>query len=117
MLTSGLPATGHHSFAAEYGSKPITLNGKITRFVWMNPHTRIYLDVTDASGTVAKWECEGNAPGGLVSNGWSSGSLKPGDQVTIEGFPARDRAHVCKVRALKMANARRMIMGSTGKFD
>jgi hypothetical protein len=45
-------------------AKLITLNGTIARFVWMNPHTRIYLDVTDASGAVAKWECEGSAPGG-----------------------------------------------------
>jgi hypothetical protein len=45
----------------------------------MNPHTRIYIDVTNANGVATKWECEGNAPGGLVSKGWSRGSLKPGD--------------------------------------
>src|SRR5271154_3200743 len=97
-------AFAHHSFAAEYASKPITLTGTITRFVWMNPHTRVYLDVTDARGAVTKWECEGSAPGGLLSNGWSKGSLKPGDPVTVEGFPAKDLPNVCKVRAVKLAN-------------
>lgn len=102
----------HHSFAAEYTSRPMTLKGKITRFEWMNPHTRIYLDVTDASGAVMKWECEGNAPGGLLSNGWSRQSLKPGDNVTIEGFPAKDRPNTCKARAVRLANGLRLVMGS-----
>jgi hypothetical protein len=101
---------GHHSFAAEYRSKLITLNGTITRFVWMNPHTRIYLDVADAGGAVATWECEGSAPGGLLSNGWSKETLKPGDRVTIEGFPARDHANTCKTRAVKLADGRRLAM-------
>jgi len=110
MLVPAPPAFAHHSFAAEYASKPIALTGTITKFVWMNPHTRVYLDVTDASGAVTKWECEGSAPGGLLSNGWSKGSLKPGDHVTIEGFPAKDRPNVCKARAVKLANGMRLIM-------
>lgn len=101
---------GHHSFAADYSSKHITLTGRITRFDWMNPHTRLYLDVTDASGAVTKWECEGNAPGGLVSNGWTRESLKPGDNVTIEGFPAKGHPNICKVRAVKLANGLRLVM-------
>ena len=100
----------HHSFAAEYASKLITLRGTITRFVWMNPHTRIYLDVTDASGLLAKWECEGGAPGSLMRNGWSKESLKPGDDVTFEGFPARDHSNICKARAVKLADGRRLTM-------
>jgi len=104
----------HHSFTAEYRSNLITLKGKIIRFVWMNPHTRIYLNVPDARGTVTRWECEGSAPGGLAHNGWDKDSLKPGDYVTIEGFPARDHLNVCKARAVTLANGRHLFMGSTG---
>ncbi len=114
MLAPAPVILAHHSFAAEYGSKLITLSGKITRFDWINPHTRIYLEVTGASGVVTKWECEGNAPGGLQSNGWSRESLKPGDQVTIEGFPAKDHPNVCKARAVKLTDGRRLIMGLAG---
>jgi hypothetical protein len=110
MLAPAPAILAHHSFAADDGAKPIMLSGTITRFVWMNPHTRIYLDVTDASGLVAKWECEGSAPGGLLSNGWSKESLKPGDDVTIEGFLAKDHLNICKARAVKLANGRRLIM-------
>lgn len=100
----------HHSFAAEYGSKLITLNGTIAKFVWMNPHTRIYLDVTDASGAVAKWECEGSAPGGLLSHGWRKESLQPGDHVTVEGFLAREHPDICKAHAVILAGGRRLTM-------
>jgi hypothetical protein len=116
MLAPALPIFAHHSFAAEYGSKPITLTGTITGFVWMNPHTRIYLDVTNAGGAVTSWECEGSAPGGLLRNGWSKGSLKRGDRVTIEGFPAKDHSNVCKARAVRLANGRQLLMGSTAEF-
>ena len=110
ILASAPLTVAHHSFAADYGSKMTTLDGIITRFVWMNPHTRIYFDVMEPSGAVAKWECEGSAPGGLLINGWSKESLKPGDHVTIEGFLARDHPGICKTRAVKLADGRRLIM-------
>jgi hypothetical protein len=110
LLISLIAMLAHHSFAAEYGSKPITLNGTIVQFVWMNPHTRIYLNVTNAAGLVTKWECEGNAPGGLLSHGWSRESLRPADPVTIECFPAKDHSNSCKARAVKLADGRRLIM-------
>ena len=77
----------------------------------MNPHTRIYFDVTEVSG-LTKWECEGSAPGGLLSNGWSRGSLKPGDHVTIAGFPAKGRPNICKASVVKLADGGRLIMGA-----
>ncbi|HEX4135865.1 MAG TPA: DUF6152 family protein [Bryobacteraceae bacterium] len=113
MLAAPGLMPAHHSFAAEYTSKLIVLNGTITRFAWMNPHTRIFLNVMDKSGKTTKWECEGSGPGGLMSNGWRRDSLKAGDHVMIECFPAKSGAHVCKARAVKPANGTRLIMGST----
>jgi hypothetical protein len=110
MFQFALLTPAHHSLAAEYSSNLITLNGTIIRFDWMNPHTRIYIDVSNAGGAAAKWECEGGAPGGLLSNGWSKGSLKPGDRVTIEGFPARDHLNICKARVVMLAGGGRLIM-------
>jgi hypothetical protein len=110
LMLQPAPILAHHSLAAEYGSNPIRLNGTIVKFVWMNPHTRIYLDVTGANGVVTKWECEGSAPGGLQSHGWSRESLRPGDPVTIEGFPAKDHSNICKTRAVRLADGTRLIM-------
>ncbi|HTA47562.1 MAG TPA: DUF6152 family protein, partial [Bryobacteraceae bacterium] len=52
-------AFAHHSFAAEYdGTKPITLKGKVTMFEWVNPHSWVYIDVTDDKGNTVNWACE-----------------------------------------------------------
>jgi hypothetical protein len=105
------PLIAHHSAAAEYSSALVTIHGTVTRLQWMNPHVWIYVDVKDGRGTVTHLKCEGSAPNGLVSNGWSKDSLKPGDKVAIEGFRAKDRPDGFKVRAVTLADGRRLVMG------
>ena len=104
----------HHSFAAEYRSELKTWTGTITRFAWTNPHTRVYFEGSDARGAVVKFDCEGSAPGGLARGGWTRDTLKPGDKVVIEGYPAKSRPDGCKVRAVIFPDGRRMIMGAEG---
>ena len=105
---------GHHSAVAEYRAQMVTLHATITRFAWINPHTWLYFTVTDANGKVTNWEAEGSAPSGLMDNGWRKDSLQPGDKVTIECYPAKDKADLCKTRAVTLANGRRLWMGSLG---
>ena len=78
----------------------------------MNPHTWVYFDLAEAGGKVAHWECEGSSPNGLIRNGWTRDTLRPGMVVAIEGYPAKDRAQGCKVRAVILPGGRRMVMGS-----
>ena len=54
LLLLALPLLAHHSFAAEYDStKPVTLKGTVTKFDWVNPHSRLFVDVKDDSGKVS----------------------------------------------------------------
>jgi hypothetical protein len=93
-MVLGLLAAGttlaHHSFAMFDQTTRVTLKGTVTDFQWTNPHAFIHLDVADASGTTENWEIELNSPNNLKRQGWSSTSLKAGDQVTLETFPLRD---------------------------
>ena len=62
------------------------MTGVVTKIEWTNPHSFIYLDVTDKSGKVANWKFEGYGPGVLYRNGWKKDvSMKPGDHITING--------------------------------
>jgi hypothetical protein len=115
LLCAGIPLAAHHSFAAEYdGTKPITLKGKVNRMEWVNPHSWVYVDVTDASGKVTTWACETAPPNGLYRQGWRKDSLKAGDEVTIEGFLAKDGTPTMNARSVTMADGRRMFAGSSG---
>ena len=114
VITAAPPLTAHHSFAAEFdSSKPVTLAGAVTRLEWTNPHIWVYLDVKDEQG-VQHWQCEGGPPNTLTRNGWSKDSLKPNDQITIDGWLAKDGSKTCNARTLKLPDGRSVLAGSSG---
>jgi len=84
----------HHNAASHYLlDQKITVNGVVTEFRLINPHARIYFDVTTKDGEVQKWLGEGNASSVLRRQGWTDEHLKPGDDIAISGSPARDGGH------------------------
>jgi hypothetical protein len=94
----------HHSFASEYDStKPVTLDGVVTKVEWMNPHVYFFINVRDASGKVTNWALEMGAPSGLQRQGWTRNTLKVGDAVKVEGTLARN--------GMPLANARSVFKG------
>ena len=104
LLLVVMPVLAHHSFQAEYDeNKLVTVNGTVTKVAWTNPHVMLNVDVRDDRGNVANWEMELASPNGLLRQGWKLDSLKPGDQVTVSGYAARDGSH--------LINARRVILG------
>src|SRR5206468_1866345 len=103
VLVLARTLSAHHSFAAEFDiNKPVTLNGVVTKVEWANPHISVYLDVKDDQGTVQPWQCEGGPPNTLTRNGRSITSLKPNDQVTIEGVLAKVGSKTCNARLVKL---------------
>lgn len=90
---AALPVLAHHSFAAEYESKEVTLTGTITKVEWTNPHIYFYMDVKDASGNTVNYAVEGYPPNTLKRTGFTKSDLKIGDMVTVTAYPAKDSSN------------------------
>jgi hypothetical protein len=107
LFFSGGPAFGHHAFNAEYdATKSMRWVGTVTKVEWTNPHARFYIDVKGANGTVTNWNFELGSPLVLRRQGWTRDSLKEGDQVTVEGYPAKDGAKLASAKKITLADGR-----------
>jgi hypothetical protein len=94
LLASAVPIVAHHSFAAEFDdTKPVKVTGTITKVEWQNPHIWFYVDVKAADGSVTNWAFSGGAPGQLMRRGITREALKIGQEVTVEGFRAKDASN------------------------
>jgi hypothetical protein len=111
-------ALAHHSFAVYFdSSKEVTVRGKVTAFRFTNPHGTIVLDVTDDQGQVREWRAETNAPVVLQRRGWTRSSVKPGDEITIEGWPSRDGKPYIRLRRAVHADGRLIGTAPFGRQD
>jgi hypothetical protein len=114
LVLSPEPFFSHHSFTAEYDSaKLIQFTGTVTKVEWTNPHARFYLDAKDAQGAVTNWNFELGSPILLRKLGWKQDSLKIGEQVSVEGYLAKDGAKMANVRKVTLADGRNVFAGSS----
>lgn len=105
-------ASAHHAFASEYDeSKRVTVSGTVTGFKWINPHAWLYVDTKDESGNVLSWSFEMGSPNGLTHRGWRSTELKKGDQVTVEGYGAKDSSNIANARTVTLPDGRKLFGG------
>lgn len=89
----------HHSFAVFFDAERIVkIKGTVTEYQFRNPHGIIRLDVPGEAGTVAAWKVETNSPSILERRGWNRTTLKTGDIIVVEGWPARDGTNYLRMR-------------------
>jgi len=86
------PTLAHHSFAMFDRDNQVDLEGVVQEFRFVNPHTFIYLVVKQDDGSTVTWSLEGQSPSTLVRDGWTSKTLKPGDEIKMRIAPLRSGA-------------------------
>ena len=106
-------AAAHHSFAAEFDAqKPVTLKGVVVKWEMINPHGWITMGVTAADGSTTQWMVETSNPNGLMRLGWTKNSLKPGDEITVEGYVAKDGSSTANAARITLSDGSKVFAGS-----
>ena len=85
-----VPAIAHHASAPFYdNTKSVEAVGVVTRFVFRNPHSFLYVDATDENGETIAWEIEMGAAVSMGRRGWTPDSIRAGDRIRAVGQPSR----------------------------
>ena len=94
VLLLGASLDAHHAVSAIYdNSKPITIQGTVVEFQFINPHPFLVIDVVDEHGKSQPWRLEMDNRYELVEVGVAVDTFKHGDRVVVTGGPARGRSN------------------------
>src|SRR5262249_946799 len=112
ILVSAAQPCAHHAFAAEFDvNKPISLRGVVTIMEWVNPHSWIHIDVKGVDGAVINWMIEAGSPSLVLRLGLTKNALRPGMELIVEGFQAKDGSNKGVGRMLAFADGRKVFLG------
>jgi Family of unknown function (DUF6152) len=104
-------AFAHHGTANYDTAKTVTVKGPVTDFQFINPHVLIFLDGKDETGKADKWQGELTSPNRLSRVGWTKSSLKPGDIITISGYPTKSGSPEIWIQKVVLASGEELSTG------
>jgi len=111
LLLSAAPMWAHHAFASEFDEKkPLKLQGVVTQWEMINPHSWIHMDVKNPDGTVSSWMIEGGSPNALLRLGFTKNSLPAGTEIIVEGYQAKDGANRGVAAVLTYMDGRKLFL-------
>ena len=90
-LAASVAVQAHHAVAGIYDlNKEVVLEGKLKKLNFVNPHASIVLTVADkkAKGKLVDWTLTTASVTTLTTQGFSKGTIKPGDPLKVTILPA-----------------------------
>jgi hypothetical protein len=98
IFTASLPATSHHSFPGVYNTgEMLFLEGKVTEFLFRNPHSFLFLEVEAEDGSTENWHLELAPAWALMRFGVVKDFIKVDDELLVACNPARDGTTSCGI--------------------
>lgn len=95
-VLSAIPASAHHSVTGIFQtSRSDTLEGRLVKVDWINPHIYFHLDVTGSDGAVTHWRFESLPPAFMRRAGLTAELMMDdgGKPVKMLFNPPRDPAN------------------------
>ena len=114
LLTVSVPVFAHHGRAGYDSTKLSTVKGTVSAVEFVNPHVQVHLDVKGSHGEVEKWLVEGTSPNMLVREGWEKNTVKPGDEITATGHPAKDGTKALRIEKLVLPSGQELMFTGPG---
>lgn len=89
-------ACGHHSRNWHFDTEvEITIEGVVKQYQFINPHSRLFVDVTDDDGNLATWNCDLISAAAATRYGWTKDVFMPGQRIAITANPPIRNANEC----------------------
>lgn len=113
LLLSAAPALGHHSPSAMYDPDPaklLSLEGKIVKVAWTNPHSVFHVEVKEPDGKTVVWQVQSSTPNSLFRRGVTRDALPPGTDVTMTVWRARDGSMNALAREIKFPDGKTRVL-------
>ena len=108
----------HHSFAVFFNpDKVVRIKGTVKSFRFANPHGTIVVGVPAQAGGARDWQIETSSPSVLSRRGWARDSLRAGEQVTVEGWLARDGSRYLRLRQAYRADGKPVSSAAFSEVD
>ena len=109
LTVCAAPAPGHHSFTPHFDpDNMVTITGIVTGFQFQNPHSFLFVEVTNPAGATEEWNCETSAAAVLRRQGFSRQLFAAGEEVTITGAAARREATGCRIYTVTRPDGHRV---------
>ena len=90
LVVAATSTLGHHNHVGFDTERLIELRGTVTKMDWVNPHAWITIGVKRTDGTLQAWKIQTVSPGLLIRRGMTKESIKPGAEIKVEGYAAKD---------------------------
>jgi hypothetical protein len=95
ILGLSMPAIAHHSHGNYEMTTYTHLEGVVTEFIYMNPHSWVYMSVEGEDGESKIWALETGSVRALERAGVSADTIAPGDSISVRCHQLKDGANGC----------------------